>query len=55
MTAEWPAKDSRDYIVAFELNSTNHCPADFELPLPRPASIRGSSCRAAIAIRASFY
>jgi hypothetical protein len=32
MTAEWPAKDSRDYIVAFELSSTNDCPADFDLP-----------------------
>jgi hypothetical protein len=32
MTAEWAAKDSRDYIVTFELNSTNDCPADFELP-----------------------
>jgi hypothetical protein len=32
MMAEWAAKDSRDYIVAFELNSTNDCPPDFELP-----------------------
>jgi hypothetical protein len=32
MTAEWAAKDSRDYIVAFALSSTNDCPADFELP-----------------------
>jgi hypothetical protein len=32
MTAEWPANDSRDYIVAFELNSANDCPPDFELP-----------------------
>jgi len=28
----WPAVDSRDYIVAFELTSTNDCPPDFELP-----------------------
>ncbi len=29
---EWPAIDSRDYIVAFELRSIDDCPADFELP-----------------------
>ena len=29
---EWPAVDSRDYIVAFELRSIDDCPADFELP-----------------------
>ncbi len=29
---EWPAIDSRDYIVAFELRSIEDCPADFELP-----------------------
>ena len=29
---EWPAVDSRDYIVAFELSSANDCPPDFELP-----------------------
>ena len=29
---EWPAADSRDYIVAFELSSTNACSPDFELP-----------------------
>lgn len=29
---EWAAVDSRDYIVAFELSSTNDCPPDFELP-----------------------
>jgi hypothetical protein len=29
---EWPAVDSRDYIVAFELHSVDDCPADFELP-----------------------
>jgi hypothetical protein len=29
---EWPALDSRDYIVAFELSSANDCPPDFELP-----------------------
>jgi len=28
----WPAVDSRDYIVAFELTSTDDCPPDFELP-----------------------
>lgn len=32
MRAEWPARDSRDYIIAFELNSANPCPPDFELP-----------------------
>jgi hypothetical protein len=31
---EWPAIDSRDYIVAFELGSTNDCPRDFDLPSP---------------------
>jgi hypothetical protein len=30
--AEWPAIDSRDYIVAFELHSAEDCPPDFELP-----------------------
>ena len=29
---EWPAIDSRDYIVAFELRSIDDCPPDFELP-----------------------
>src|ERR1039458_2129495 len=29
---DWPAIDSRDYIVAFELRSIGDCPADFELP-----------------------
>jgi hypothetical protein len=29
---EWPAMDSRDYIVAFELRATGDCPPDFELP-----------------------
>ncbi len=29
---DWPAIDSRDYIVAFELRSTDDCPPDFELP-----------------------
>jgi hypothetical protein len=29
---ERPTIDSRDYIVAFELRSTDDCPADFELP-----------------------
>jgi hypothetical protein len=29
---EHPTIDSRDYIVAFELRSTDDCPADFELP-----------------------
>jgi hypothetical protein len=28
---EWPAIDSRDYIVAFELRSTDDCPPDFDL------------------------
>jgi hypothetical protein len=28
----WPAVDSRDYIVAFELRSPHDCPADFDLP-----------------------
>ncbi len=32
MIEERPAVDSRDYIVAFELSSTNDCPPDFELP-----------------------
>jgi hypothetical protein len=27
MTAEWAAKDSRDYVVAFELNSTKRLSA----------------------------
>ena len=30
--AGWPAVDSRDYIVAFEMRSANDCPPDFELP-----------------------
>jgi len=29
---EWPAIDSRQYIVAFELRSTDDCPPDFDLP-----------------------
>jgi hypothetical protein len=29
---EWPAIDSRQYIVAFQLRSTRDCPPDFELP-----------------------
>jgi len=29
---EWPAIDSRQYIVAFELGSAGDCPPDFELP-----------------------
>ena len=29
---EWPAVDSRHYIVAFELRSIDDCPPDFELP-----------------------
>jgi hypothetical protein len=29
---DWPAIDSRQYIVAFELRSTADCPPDFELP-----------------------
>ncbi|MGA3235765.1 MAG: hypothetical protein ABSG03_05660 [Bryobacteraceae bacterium] len=29
---EWPALDSRQYIVAFQLRSTHDCPPDFELP-----------------------
>ncbi len=29
---DWPAVDSRDYIVAFGLHSIDDCPADFELP-----------------------
>ncbi len=29
---EWPAIDSRQYILAFELRSTGECPPDFELP-----------------------
>ena len=29
---EWPAIDSRDYIVAFELRSVDDCPPDFQLP-----------------------
>jgi hypothetical protein len=29
---EWPAIDSRQYIVAFELRSTEDCPPDFDLP-----------------------
>jgi hypothetical protein len=29
---EWPAIDSRHYIVAFELRSEDDCPPDFELP-----------------------
>jgi hypothetical protein len=29
---EWPAIDSRHYIVAFELRSEDDCPSDFELP-----------------------
>ena len=29
---EWPAVDSRDYVVAFELHSIDDCPADFKLP-----------------------
>jgi hypothetical protein len=28
---EWPSIDSRHYIVAFELHSTDDCPPDFEL------------------------
>jgi hypothetical protein len=47
---ERPAIDSRDYIVAFELRSIDDCPPDFELPPSQPASMRGFSCRAAIAI-----
>ena len=29
---DWPAFDSRNYIVAFELRSIDDCPPDFELP-----------------------
>jgi hypothetical protein len=29
---DWPAIDSRQYIVAFELHSLGDCPPDFELP-----------------------
>ena len=29
---DWPAIDSRDYIVAFELRSIDDCPPDFGLP-----------------------
>jgi hypothetical protein len=29
---DWPAIDSRDYIVAFELGTMDDCPPDFELP-----------------------
>jgi hypothetical protein len=29
---EWPAIDSRQYIVAFEFRSADDCPPDFELP-----------------------
>jgi hypothetical protein len=29
---EWPAIDSRRYIMAFELRSDDDCPPDFELP-----------------------
>jgi hypothetical protein len=29
---DWPAIDSRDYIIAFELRATGDCPPDFDLP-----------------------
>lgn len=32
MSGEWQAIDSRQYILAFELRSTDDCPPDFELP-----------------------
>jgi hypothetical protein len=31
-TCEWPAIDSRHYILAFELRSAGDCPPDFKLP-----------------------
>ena len=41
---DWPAFDSRNYIVAFELRSIDDCPPDFDVSLVEPPAGVGDRC-----------